>query len=1510
MTGGQLNLSGILFQLLASLRSGADATVEDVRVGEDGASVRLVAEPSTGGDVEVTQAGRVTVDQIKIRRGKDPWTTRVIVEEVLTDLFKAKQAHGTARFRFVTDNLEGTTALSGFLNDVRALHADKRAPTALDTLERPFRWGAERISAADLFGRIIATLKAEDVAGVWDFLAATEIVGFTQAQLTTDIDDWLAELVSEREDVPVRRNALLQELLRLGAAGQSISASGLLRAVGVDPAVLTHARTLPAALATKVREQAEHFRYDAVMDVRPAPAMPDVPLTIFSGDSGQGKTWRLYRAAKEASERGECVVLLPARGTFASIEKAIVERVWSHVYDRPLSLTRVAQRLGAKLSRANGVWLTVFLDDLLDPDLAEELMHSSLHQLGIRLVVSAQHRITRMLTSQVEGLREIAVPDFTLAELREYLTRAGRDPSLVPDDVLLSLARPVLASIYRRIPGSENWRAVTEYELIDEYWRWATTQSKKQALHLTDAAAIHGLAGVLLDGPVSYPWTAKAALAHNVDAGVRERLLEVGVVREHEDGALSIVHDRILNWVVAGEIERRFHEGELSVQGVADTLANIDQIQTTRGDRLGRRLGYVTHDVLWRLARSAKAEDAGALALLLVRPGGVAARSHEHFYAAGLGSLGQPVLPALAWMAEQAYPNEEWMLPRLVATALIAVANDAPSEVAKLSAQLVATNTEHSREVGLRTLATVAAPSAALELLWSINTERNGVLKAAQAKKDSDWTSERLDKDQSFAALKRAASTAPDWVAAKAQEVSDAGDAEQLIWILMHIDLAHAKPIWTAAKANLLKHADEDGTGAPSAIRRFTDRDELPRVESALKRAKRPMAGVWFYALARLDPDRALAALDGLNNNDLWGTSQWWLPAFAHRTGPRVIAKLRDTIGAEREDDEEPKLNELAILLASQSEHLDPETFDLVIDSYEACLAADAARGAPSKKTRSHLRRLIASAATPALLARLSERAGSEFERLLTARAIGRSGRIDMNVDSDGEGYRQILAAIGGKGYDDLVLAELGRENEHARCDGVTAAVWTRNEDVRAKLLTIASSADADGYRQTQLMDALAAHRLDAGLSAMVRNGAPVYLRSVDIRDSGPEWEAEDIGVILELLKSALPEERRRGIRLCGFLSVDQAAELLAPLFADNGASDDEIAHAVSVLRYMGHYNSAFLPRVKKLLVHDEQGISIARYLAWAGDADARAAVVAWLDSHELKSLRSSETPIALHLLRFEESAPGAIAFLKRVLGKGLGHSEQGDLYAALANAGDPEAPAKLESIAYQDPRRGTGSVVAAIRTLAKTSSLEAFAAAERFCRRTRSDAAARLVLELDPHRGMHLLLQLYPGATIATQQGAGRALRWLAPRAELIDELAGRAKSADPSMRELAAEIAGWMPFEQAVPFLSKLADDEDEDVERAALAALGMRRADEDCAALIAGIPSQPRPRQWAWLHALIRRGAPDLLAHIDDPRSIQKLTNALGDEFLAEANKELKTRMREVDRAVENAQRLRDR
>lgn len=1506
-TGGQWNFAGVLYQLLVTLRTGLHAVIAEVASGEDAASVRLIVEPDCGGDAQTLTQGLRRVDQIKIRRGAKPWTTQSLIEGVLPDLFKAlSPCAPTTRFRFVTDNLNGTEKLAEFFADCQSLDREGQDHEALDALTKSYRWGQARVTAATLFAHAVATIAPGNLQAVWRFLCEVEIVGMSEAEANAEVEVILRDMVDDPQQVSIRRNALVQALLDLGAARSTIDGAALLRSVGLEPDRLSHPARLPGLLREALARELVRQHYDRRNDVRPEPSLPDAGLILLSGDSGQGKTWRMCQAALGMAEGGQAVVFLPATGTLADIERELLDRIWpAHLGPHP-RLARAAALVSPKLGRG-GFWLTLCLDDLTDPALARSLLRSEWDALGIRILITGQDRIAGLLRSLSDGISVQTVPDFTMSELRERLRRAGRDPALIPDDVLESLSRPIMAELYCRIPGTENWTGVTEYALMDHYWRWATREHRDQSLHLSDASAVLALVGALLDGQTPYPWPPSQVRRLNIPPETPPRLIATGLLAETEDGAIALSHSRLLNWAAAEEMARRLLEGEGDVAGLAARLDALDDLRTPAGEPVGRVLTYAMFDLYWMLCRRTAPGRVGELSIRHLQAP-VSRADARHFFTEGLANLGTPVIPVLDWLSRRGDADEAQRWRMEIAAAFAALGPDAEDEVARVALELVTDDVGDSRTIGLKVLKTIPAPFA-LDQLWAIHRERRAALARADARGgDGDWHGAYSRSNASYAALQRATRARPDWIVDVAPSVDIRADADQLIWLIHGLDWSTAQAVWRRCKAPLLALYAAGDHGAARIIRRLGDREELPRILAGLEET-----GVdcvcWFDALARLDPDQALTALASIDPDELASTGHWWMPGLALRTRNRFGDAIRHALGGRPRDDD-PILMELGLLYQNKTDLLDPDTLDLLIDNYQTCLEADAAGTTSGRITRRHVRGLLASIKEPALLERLAARAGSRFEALLTKCAIANPGRVSMTVDRDGTDYHRILAAIGGAGYDALVSAELDRPNVHGRTDGVTAAQWTRDPEVLRKLEALALDPDDDTYRQIQLMQTLATHRVDRGLAAMVRQGSPVFLNAIDVRDGGPPIGAEILEEIRALLDHSDPAERRIGLNLCGFLDRDTGGRLMAPLLIDRQATDEEAGLIVSIFTQTEYYEPDFLGLIRTRLDRSDTGLSAARYLAGHGDADARAAVVDWLDTHPLTQMNASEPPIAFHLLQFEDSRPGALRFLSRLAASSLGRSHEGEVLSVLAENGDAEARRRLETLANRSPRNGTGAIIPAIRALSQELPREGQAAAERLFRRSNDLGAAAILLRQVPEEGLNLLLPAYPAATVANQWGMGRVLRSATARETILERLRTMADSQDSADRRTAADLAGWMPFEEPIIWLDYLVSDPDPDVENAALVALRRRSADANAAELIEALPRQPRSRQWAWLCALIELSDPSHLTTIGDPRSIHDLLATLGEDFGQEAERLIERRRRYLKAASDQAQRERDR
>lgn len=1500
-TGGQRNVAGILFQLLATLRNGLDLLIETVALDPEGADALLITvEPDDGGDAQAASTRVRYVDQMKMRRGAADWTSREIAREVVRDLLlAADRSDLPTRYRFVTDRARGSEAFGRFLVAVAAMKEDEEH--GLAEVAGEYRWGQGSVSAAAFFDRICAELDAvakDRRRSVWRLLTRMTIVEVTEDRLRRDIDAMLDTLVEEREAIEGKRRELMTAVLEWGATGRPVKAASVLRDAGLDPKRLTHAARVPAICAAQVAKASRSLRYDADLDVRAAPSTPLASLTILSGDSGQGKTWLLCALARRLTEEGRCALLLPAVGTIDSVEREIKRSVWHPSYDRDVPLSAVAARLGPALAGADGIWLSLLLDELSDPGLARALGSGPWSDLGIRVVATVQPDMAAMFGQISNDHVDVAVPDFSMTELREYLRRCGRDYRHIPDDVLTLMLKPVLASIYGRLPNAANWRPNSEYDLMAFYFRWATEQAREQALHPVDGAMVKALAGTVITQPASYPWDLAVTRTQGLDPDTRRRLVRVGLLAEVGGGRLAASHDRILNWAVASHLADEVDRGTLDEAGVHEALVRIEGLATAAGERIGYRLGYVLHDLLWMLARGRSPAEVARIALLCVRSE-VAGHGGNHFFEQGLGSLGEPIIPVLVAMAREPSEGRGPALAKRLSLAMIAVAGQEESAVAEAATSLISSPEEQTCDVGLRTLAVVPAQDA-LDQLWRLNCDRDRALRGA----DQDARGTRYaEKERAFDALVAAARRAPSWVGAAVGDVADPDEALQLVWLLQKLDVRDGRPIWLTGKHRLFALLPENTRGLARAVRHFLDEDELPRIAALALRPEcdetdpARFQDVWyaevtaFDALARLRPLDALDILPRLDRKTLRGTTAWWFPGLALRTGVDVSHALpggSEDIGAPWDP---------TSFLDGVEDLLDPHTVDVVLDALERRLSDDERSDDQTASAPRHHLRLLTRVGRPELLARIAARAGTGLEAVLARAAIGRNGRVGRWVDDEGRLCRDLLGLIGGTGYDDLVLAELDRENGFARQDGIAAATWSEDGRVRAKLEELAGTPQDDIGTAVFLMKALAAHGSDHGLRLMVEQGSAVYLAAVDIRDGGPPVGGELLEDIKRKLGSTVAEERLQGINLVGFCDARATAELLEPVICASSATDKEISLAIGVATQRDVYIPECLARVAPIRDRDERGRWIARNLALVGDAAARAVVVEWFRGHPLTSLSSDELPIAFSLLQHEDSADGARDFIARVWRAGLAFGDRGAILRVLREGGDAEASAALERLPYEPSHHGPGEAVDAIRALALERPEDAMAAAERIFRRDRASAAAEVVLRLDPIRGTSLLMTEVALATIPDRWLIARLLRRRAPSDVLTAALARLAASPEAGERVIAAEIGGWMPVDRALPFLAGLVDDPDFEVELAAIAAVRRRRAEAAAMQVMRFIPKQPKTRRRAWLRAVIKQVDPDVLVDPDDPASIRPMLDGMEPEYAIEADEMIKRRREEV-------------
>ncbi|HEY3571928.1 MAG TPA: DUF4062 domain-containing protein [Thermoanaerobaculia bacterium] len=314
-------------------------------------------------------------------------------------------------------------------------------------------------------------------------------------------------------------------------------------------------------------------------------------VALLTGDSGQGKSWQLYRLGYELAQEEELAILIQGTGAVTSDLEAVAgtfcREIWESGSMKPLREIRDMMR--RELPEIQEPWLTVLIDDVRDDEYALSLLQYPWRELGLRVVLTCRSsdRFAR------EGEHHVVqVTNFTVMELSRYLKiRLGVDWMDFPTDVMEYLKIPLLARLFCDLQGGgTTWRPVNEYSLFERVWAWQTAKAPLAA------SALAGLAARLLEEQV-YPWPVARVWTTGFRDMEVKALADSGLLRLVTGGrSLDIWLDRILNWAVAEGLVSALRTGEIT----AETLVSR-AIQEPGDGPLRYRLGYIALDTLWLL---------------------------------------------------------------------------------------------------------------------------------------------------------------------------------------------------------------------------------------------------------------------------------------------------------------------------------------------------------------------------------------------------------------------------------------------------------------------------------------------------------------------------------------------------------------------------------------------------------------------------------------------------------------------------------------------------------------------------------------------------------------------------------------------------------------------------------------------------------------------------------------------------------------------------------------------
>lgn len=1424
-----------------------------------------------------------------MRNTAGKWDSGEVASKVFPDLLKAVGLTEEQDFRFVTNNGAGL----GRLQDYVAARATGS--------ERRHKWGNSNLTRAAFELKLAQAAGLSSVTPEFRHLLDRFQIEIIDVEATeADIDRTLKPLLKPGESESDKRFQLLGQLMPLATHGAKLTPQDLLALISPHAhRRLAHIQSLPGLLALHVDEDTQLIGYSAEQQARRG--LPDVltSFAILSGESGQGKTYTLAQLAFDQIGRGELAIVMRSPTKIDDIVACISERIWEPAYQERGTVAIMAKSLRDAFDRGDGTWLTLYIDGVQDREFAQRLARSKWHEYGVRIIVSAQPRITKVVRSIRQDVEVIEIGNFRSADLYRFLAHHERAEALesMPDDVFELLLKPVHASIFVKLPKRASWAGVSEYELFGAYWEYASLEAREQADHPSDKYALRTLASQLLTGQSHYPWRIADLQAVDLNDEAILRLEQVGLLRRPVPDRIQFAADRMLNWAIAESLAENVQEDGLSAPQADALFASIDGLQNKKKERIGTRLGYVYFDALSLLASQCEPQFVADLIWEHVVRLPQEARSEDQ-WRSGFGSLGVDIVPALELLSRRAFDEErDWDIPRNIPFALAAVAASDPGPVQELIARQIALDNEQEVVMGLRAARMIQAP-AALDAVWNVHLARSIAYEEAKGNTDVDIRARASFSYQlSSEAFHVAVSADNAWLDAKLACETDPVGVDQLVWVLKDpksVDSETAVDIWARHRDRIVAIRPTPSSALISAIGHFRETSLLPVLDAAPADEDGTRDRV-LRSLARLAPQDAIRQIADGSDVYGWSAANWWFDELRAADPAGLASAIRTR--AHAGDD---PVTDIVLYYRFNPEAMDAQTLNVMLDAFTDNLRAfntingDADR---QEGRLGHPLRFLPRLTESWQFEEMAKRAGTELETQLVRFASSRRGRMSMTRDTTGNECERILAMIGGDGFDQLVQAELGRPNVFGRQDGYVSARWSSSGAVTSALAQTPGEADAQPYGQSVRMEAMAVHSCDRQLEAMVRAGVAVYVNAAEMRSTNGRDLSGLRLRIAELIDLGDPNSLEIAAALTGFLG--DAADAL-PLVAIYLAPETPVAVRRRILgsfRALRFYAPELLPLARDLLdgQFDDEAQFVATYLAERGDNDAKQVVIDWLSDQDLGNNSASRRSYLNALLDSSAGKAAVVKFLQR--SRENGHLVvDGNQLQLLAEAGDEWAQQELVRASYRYSGFDPGNAIIAIDYLRGDDPDEAYFSARRLLVRHGLAVAADLMLEIDSARAGQELIDLYRLAKPSLRLELERRLRVQLGGevlAALIVPLASGSRAID---RTVAARLAAVVPPAVTLPWLGALAEDVSPDVQEAAREAIRQRVLETAAMVHLSVLMSSPKPLQWARLSTIIELVDPFYLWSREDPANLKEIFDALPFEFL-DAARDMRKRQLKV-------------
>lgn len=446
--GGANALKGFCYQIFLTIdRAIQESRCMQVLSGSmEEQTVLLVLEPADGGDLTVEKNGYCEIIQIKTSSSK--WSLTRIVNKVFPDLFKGIDRKGFSDIKFIFTSPTGFGPKyngNEFLEEIK----NQKDWTCLDQTDRKFLCGETCYTSFALFEYIASQLLGKDKKNdqlhkenVWKLLANFEYHESDDLDtLQKKIKNYLyCKCVPEKQTDDTIAEIVGKLFLRSGEGNQSFLPQVFLEehlGKGI-PVAEENWTQICVNSAERVKDFLRDLGYMEGHDILDNSIRDELiknsesNVSIITGDSGDGKTWMLHSlinfiASEIESQRTDEVVLYigGGHGDFQAIEGRIIDEFNIARKDdlnrNLLSLDGVLKRI---MGKSKGHFdASVFIDNVYDPNIAEQLKTFFKNRPRIRLVVTCPSISVKQC---FEGFgKHHYTTGFTAEKIGEYFSIRG-----------------------------------------------------------------------------------------------------------------------------------------------------------------------------------------------------------------------------------------------------------------------------------------------------------------------------------------------------------------------------------------------------------------------------------------------------------------------------------------------------------------------------------------------------------------------------------------------------------------------------------------------------------------------------------------------------------------------------------------------------------------------------------------------------------------------------------------------------------------------------------------------------------------------------------------------------------------------------------------------------------------------------------------------------------------------------------------------------------------------------